>query len=88
MAGSGASWGAAPVPTSHPSVYWMASNSGLLTRIDLKERRVTAVLQVSTACSTPTAVLVRHGKGRSALVIANLHGDVDGVVGLEAVNTT
>lgn len=81
--GSGASFGSAPVATSDPAVYWMVATSGLLTRIDLGNRKVTAELQVSAAFTTSTAVLVASRDGTSVLVTVNHDGEVNGVAGLE-----
>lgn len=85
--GSGASWGAAPVPTGEPGMYLMASYSGLLTHIDLAGRKVTALLQISAAFSTSTAVLAGGDGADAVLVTVDHSGRVSGVVGLENVGT-
>jgi outer membrane protein assembly factor BamB len=78
-------FGAAPVPSpDDDSVFWLVGQSGLLVRIDLANRSVDQVLQVLTAYTQSTPVLVGSGSDQ-VLVVGGQDGRLHGVVDLDKV---
>lgn len=68
-----------PLPTADPSVWWMVGTPGALLRIDLADRSVRRVLQVSTSFTYSTPVLARGG---DLLIVGGQDGRLHGVTGL------
>lgn len=75
------SFGAAPIPTDDPLVFWIVSHHGSLARIDLADGTITEQLQVSTAFTYSTAVLIQTDSG-AQIVAGGQDGVVHGIVGM------
>lgn len=75
------SFGAAPIPTEDPLVFWIVSHHGSLAKIDLADGSITEELQVSTAFTYSTAVLIETDAGPQ-IVAGGQDGVVHGIVGM------
>lgn len=75
------SFGAGPISTEQGSRLWMVTHQGSLVTIDLKAQKITELLQVSTAVTYSTAVMIDTDQGQQ-IVAGDQAGVVRGVVGM------